>query len=349
MTTTKRDFYNFARSFNNTKEWTNKIRRWVTESKIRKSSLVTYICGLRALLIEADFNGHRGVEYESQRMTLRAKWGPIFDQKWESLGSKDKIKFLRRCHEYQEGFEADICDLDYIPEQFRELTCDKLLGKFSISEVKEQRKQARKQKFSKENLLWISEPAVFLDRVLSGLSSENPSTLFPALLLASGLRVSDIYFGATCKPVPSHPYKMLVYSNLKKGLKLSNDSKCGVIFLLCEFNVFNAALTRFRSLFPHIQNSLQASTSRGPQNKKWCLKAVGNLATNFKKCHSLRAIYAKFCYILWGREERECNFFKEMLLHDSDHISSEYETVKIPEETWSTIRPWSSEGASRSP
>lgn len=49
------------------------------------------------------------------------------------------------------------------------------------------------------------------------------------------------------------------------------------------------------------------------------------------------AMYAKFAYIIFGREEREGAFFKKMLIHESDTVSQAYETVKVPEELYSQL------------
>ena len=258
-----------------------------------------------------------------------------FQVQWHVLSATDKYKMYTKGCRAKESWALQA---QYPPRTFLLLSLQCLLPGATVQEVKKNRRTARARKFAKENLLWIHKPQHFLIHILSGLGSSKAENLFPALLLASGLRVSDIYFGAKCDPDPNHPYRMKVESHLKKGCRLSTDPKKGTISLLCQYPLFEVGLQRFRSLWPNVKCAKQASTCRAAVNKKWCLNAVGGYVENFKKCHSFRAIYAKFAYILWGRAEREACFFQRMLLHDSDYVSSEYETVKIPEDQWDSIR-----------
>lgn len=314
------------------------------DAKLETRSKYTYLAHVRKFLVDQGFMGHHEPEFKARIATLKEQFPEEYEKKWESRSNADKFKVFKAARARVQGgkdsdpateFEKLVGQLGYVPAAFASLALPRQLE----AELRATRRQSRQHKFSSENLLRIRDPQGFLGVIATQLRSDEACLLFPALLVVSGLRVSDIYYGAQLQPVEGQPFQALTHSALKRGSRLSDEPKKGVIHLCCTFSLLDNGLQKFRKQFPNVQTSHQASTLRGPTNKKWCLAAFGNHVQNLYKCHQLRAVYAKLVYILWGREEHESSFYKKNLLHDSDTVSAEYETVKIPEDHWSALKP----------
>jgi len=233
-----------------------------------------------------------------------------------------------------ESFTYALGGLNYVCTLFHQLSPQSIFPGIKQRIAYDQAK-ARKRKFAKDSLLRILDPEALIKQVAGPLKShfrQPGKKILPALLLVSGLRVSDVYFGAVVEPVPGEPDKALITSRLKPGLRVKGEEKKAVVPLLCPFTEFKRHLDFFRAEFKNVDSSEKATGSRGKSNKQWCSEAIGNLCSNFTRPHHMRAIYAKIAYSKFGKDEHEATFVQRVLMHDTDKAAQAYSHVMIVQE-----------------
>lgn len=324
------------KTFDDSEEWFRRVKDEFDRLEVKDSTKTSYLSALRSRLVKASFNDYHGPGFEEAVKDFVVKYKeealewwkdkPVNRYKTWVAATKERVTHARS----QPPFRQELSLLPYLPIHFTKLNSYNILPKERVREI-ERAKVARKRKFEETKLLRIEEPQRLLDQVLLPLQAKNeqpPEKLLPALALASGLRISDIYYGATvdCNK-DIYAYEAVVTSFLKPGLA---TKKTGLIPLLVTFNMFDYHLKQFRSHFPSIRSPTSASgSSRGIKNKEWCLKAIGSLCDNFAKPHHLRALYAKFAYLQFGTRQHEASFVQKVLLHESDYAASAYSNVII--------------------
>ncbi len=331
-----------AKEFDGSEIWFQKVKRLLVDSKQKETTKFCSISRLRREIIQRDFNSYYGENFSHTfgRCSLNF---PTEALNWYKLAPLDRYKLW--CFAKQqsireivkpESFEHELSQVDYCPGSFAKLRLDMIIP--GSRERRMHKQQSRQnEKFEAVRLMVIENPNQLMQKVLNPLRLREitPADILPALLLATGLRVSDIYFGAELVRVIIHdpvtnenkvePYQAHVTSRLKPGLK---SEKKGIIPLLAYVEDVLYHLARFRGVYNNVKTSSAAASSRSKKNKEWCIRAVGSLCTNFTRPHNLRALYAKLAYHVYGfPDKHEPSFVKDILLHDTFQAGTCYSNV----------------------
>lgn len=342
----RKEVLKLADQFDNTEAWLTKlegtIKRLLETKEIKGGSLAVYISNARKQIAQKHFNAHRGIGYEAEFEKLSRRF-PKEAFNWLSQEGWFKVKQIceaRKCDLEKQcapnPWKSALAHLPFMPAIYEMISFDRIQHGFQKNE-KKKRELSRQEKLTPEHLLIINDPNGLMERVLFpllDLKKTYPNEIvLPGLLLASGLRVADVYFGADVYFRDNMDYGVDVVSKLK--LPLGQTEKKGFVPLLIPARAFVAHLQRFRKQNPNIETSEKASSSRGAINKRWCMKQVGSLIGNFTKPHNLRAVYAKLAYLLFGKTMlmTEATFVQFVLLHSSDRAALNYSGVIVNEST----------------
>jgi hypothetical protein len=325
---------NLAKDFDNTEVWFERTKKTFSQIFVVERTKSVYVARLRQLLIKNGFNGHYNKLFsrniascalDFSKETLEWFSDQDFTRRYKVWLRAKHAKVLGKANE----FENMLANVSFAPEIFDKVSVPSILGKECKIRQKFAESEARKEKFKKENLLKVKNAQDFLNYMLQPLLTyeiQSSEILLPALLFASGLRVSDIYGNAEITPYDDELLCNYAYvkSFLKTGLCYEKEN---LIPLLCDAKKFLFHLKSFRLRFPDSKNV--SSGNNGKKNKEWCKQRVKGLCKNFTHTHQLRALYAKFAFLLFGKNEHELTFIKKVLLHESDSAASSYSNVKV--------------------
>lgn len=179
------------------------------------------------------------------------------------------------------------------------------------------------------NLLRIPDSDHVITNILSGLSKKTFDELYPALLLASGRRPTELYMMKIRKG--KAPGTILFTNQLKKRGKETKYE----IPLLVPVDLFRKAIKNFQQLFPEVREhgmSPDAIAKKySKQNANAMLKLSGVLTKQFAplklKASDLRRMYVAKTYKNSKSNESFNVWIMDFLGHDDISVSLNYSTL----------------------
>jgi hypothetical protein len=185
--------------------------------------------------------------------------------------------------------------------------------------------QVKQRDLHHTNQMIVKDSNTLIQNTLQGLNSKLFSDLYPALLLASGRRPTELYMMKFRKGIKDN--EITFNAQLKKR---GNADKYTVP-LLVNTILFRKALRNFQRLFPEV-----AGNNMTPDEiaKKYSKRNADTLLyfssqNGIKlKASDFRRIYVAESYRRSENTERSFNsWIKEFLGHDSLEVSLNYSTV----------------------
>lgn len=175
------------------------------------------------------------------------------------------------------------------------------------------------------NQLIVNDSANFINKTLKGLESKLFAKLYPALLLASGRRPTELYMLKFRKGPEDN--EIVFSGQLKKRM----ESKKYTVPLLVKTNVFRKAIKNFQQLFPEVKiNNMtpdQIAKMYSKQNAD-ALLTVSKEAGIKLKASDFRRIYVAESYMRLEDDTKSFNLWiKEFLGHETLDISLNYSNV----------------------
>lgn len=180
-----------------------------------------------------------------------------------------------------------------------------------------------KRKLTEKPALNIANPQLFLQVVLSGLVSSDPSSMYTALLLCSGRRASTfILYPDAFEPIGGRDdvsvedYECFYTEHLKVGTSLPEKRR---IPLLAPYCYFRECLDAFVLSQKSVLEVKKCSTAMelqgrfGKQYNRWVRRRTGGF-----KPHDMRSLYAAYCIRLYAGEQDPMTYIHKSLTHKSD-------------------------------
>ena len=215
-------------------------------------------------------------------------------------------------------FKKHLKDIKDIPE----LSLLKLPDTIA-KEVKDH--QLLRRDLQHANQLIVKDSLNFIKEILDGLNSKLFNKLYPALLLASGRRPTELYMLKFRKGKKDNE---IVFSG---QLKKRAESKKYTVPLLTDTKTFRKAVKRFQQLFPEVkENNMtpdEIAKKYSKRNADTLLDFSEEVGIKLK-ASDFRRIYVAESYRRLDDDTKSFNLWiKEFLGHETLDISLNYSNV----------------------
>ncbi len=232
-------------------------------------------------------------------------------------------------------FQSFLKDLEFfIDPLWVDWSVKTVLGDEYQQTLEKVRGKALQQQLS--DIIFIEDPMLLQNTLLSGLFSQKKSLLLPALLFACGRRSSAVILNKDdFKPAEEfarqgnavNSYAFDFVERLKQGLRVI-PTEAPSLPLLCPYGLFKRALDRFHSkLVRPYEDVTDVNKNLSHHFSEWTKKRTGGI---IKQARQLRVLYAKFVSVLFGKREHQNLFIQKALVHASVTTSLNYTRINFP-------------------
>lgn len=191
-----------------------------------------------------------------------------------------------------------------------------------MTQVNKKRSENRDIRNTREIILKSSD----VKKILSGLKSKDFNELYPALLLVSGRKPTDLYTMIIKRG--DNPQSIQIKSLIKR-----RSNGCEIDYsvpLLSTFASFKKAIKNFRTLFPEISelNISQVARKFSKKNANAMLKLSGDLKQKLTSV-DMRIIYINRLYERSDKSVNYKNWVQEFLNNDAVETVLNYSKIRV--------------------
>ena len=191
-----------------------------------------------------------------------------------------------------------------------------------MNQVNTVREEHRNERKNKE----ISIKSSQIKKIIAGLKSDKFDELYPALLLVSGRKPTDLYTMPIKKG--DQPRSIQVKSMISR-----RDNGCEIEYsvpLLSSFSAFNKGVKKLRALFPEISG--MTDTQIAKKYSKTNANAMISLSNTLKTkviSSDMRILYVKVLHSKNSNDITFQDFVKGIINNDPVDVSQNYDKINI--------------------